>query len=275
MNKIIIEWIVKLGLVNDWDLSVADVRELNDYIHNNKYDEWLEYHGDDENGEETDYHLIQKDGAKTRMFEKNAINNVFDGIYYLGFETNGKNRLLNEDWNNNKGFKKVTPWISTLLEEDIDNWSLKNSDVDNVVVWDTETGLDQIIDIINTDTRLDKRIFTRDIVEWARASNEMNHIVIKSIKETWVASDGNIPANDVKEINKYIVENHKEEWAVLHGDDEDGEETGFHLVQNDWAKTKLFEKNAINKVADGIYHLGFETNNKRRLLSEKSSKTSF
>ena len=46
---------------------------------------------------------------------------------------------------------------------------------------------------------------------------------------------------------------------MLHGDDEDGEETGFHLVQNDGAKTRLFgDENAIDTVADGIYHLGFQ-----------------
>ena len=45
---------------------------------------------------------------------------------------------------------------------------------------------------------------------------------------------------------------------MLHGDDEDDSETGFHLVQNDGATTQLFgDENAVNTVADGIYHLGF------------------
>ena len=47
-------------------------------------------------------------------------------------------------------------------------------------------------------------------------------------------------------------------WIRLHGDDEDGEETGFHLVQNDGAKTGCAANNAVDTVADGIYHLGFE-----------------
>ena len=41
------------------------------------------------------------------------------------------------------------------------------------------------------------------------------------------------------------------------GDDENGAETGFHLVQNDGANTKFFGQNLDPTVADRMYHLGF------------------
>lgn len=49
-------------------------------------------------------------------------------------------------------------------------------------------------------------------------------------------------------------------------------ETGFHLVQGDGAKTHWFgDENAINTVADGIYHLGFGTH-RGRLLNEDGNR---
>ncbi len=50
------------------------------------------------------------------------------------------------------------------------------------------------------------------------------------------------------------------------------EETGFHLVQNDGATTRLFGSyNAVNTVADGIYHLGFPVDG-NRLLNEDGNR---
>ncbi len=269
MNQIIIEAIINTGVANDKTISTADTRELNDYIFQNYHDEWVVLHGDDEEGEETGFHLVQNDGAKTKLFGKNAINRVADSIYHLGFETHRRNRLLNEDGNKNATFKKVGLWLDSLLAQDSD--FLKNTDIKEVI-GTTGTGLDQIIDIIYTDARLQKRISTGDIREGSAAADAMNHIIIEAIQVTGVANDGDISPDDVRQLNVYIVANHREIWAELHGDDEEGEETGFHLVQSDGAKTKLFGKNAINRVADGIYHLGFETNLPNRLLNEDGNK---
>ena len=65
-------------------------------------------------------------------------------------------------------------------------------------------------------------------------------------------------AADLRDLNAWIRQHHEAEWAALHGDDEAIEETGFHLVQNDGAKSRLFGGyNAVDTVADGRYHLGF------------------
>ena len=263
MNLIIIEAIQNTGVANDGVISKADTRELNDYIYLNHRDNWVLLHGDDEDGgEETGFHLVQNDGARTRLFGKNAINRVADSIYHLGFETHRKNRLLNEDGNKNAGFAKVALWLNGLLVDDLLGEMLKNTEITEVV-GTTDTGLDQFIDIIYNDIGLQKRISTGDIREGAAAANAMNQIIVDSIIATDIADDGEFSKADMAALNQYIFNNYAEEWAAYHGDDEDNEETGFHLVQSDGAKTTLFNRNALNKVADGVYHLGFEGNNKR------------
>ena len=266
MNIIIVEAIKQEGLANDGTISKADAREINDYIFANYAADWLIYHGDDEGGVETGFHLVQGNGARTKLFGKNAINKVADGIYHLGFETHRKNRLMNEDGDKNAGFAKVASWLNGLLVNDLTADILNNPAVFEVV-GNTGTNLDTFIDIIYTDVGLKKRISTGDMREGATAANAMNHIIIDSIVATGIANDGTFTKADMQTLNQYIFSNYSEEWIVHHGDDEDGVETGFHLVQSDGAKTKLLKKNAINKIADGLYHIGFEGNAKR-LLNE-------
>jgi hypothetical protein len=269
MNSIILEAIFENGLANDKEISTSDAREINNFIYTNYSEEWKTLHGDDEDGVESGFHLVQNNGARTKLFGKNAINRVADSIYHLGFETHRKNRLLNEDDNKNASFKKVANWLNSLLIDDLE--SLSNSSVVEVT-GSTNTGLDDIIEIIYTDVGLQKRVSTGDIREGAKSADEMNKILLEAIYATGVTNDGEIVADEIRELNSYLSTNYATEWAELHGDDEVGEETGFHLVQNDGAKRKLFGKNAINKIADGIYHLGFETQFKNRLSNEDGNK---
>jgi hypothetical protein len=94
---------------------------VNKYLVANSADEWAKWHGDDENNEETGYHKVQSDGATTKLYGKNAINKVFDGIYHLGFATTYKNNLTNEDGAKNVSFKNVTAWLNQLLADDLSN----------------------------------------------------------------------------------------------------------------------------------------------------------
>lgn len=268
MNEIIKTAIVETGVANDEYISTADTRELNDYIFAHHYDEWLVHHGDDEDGVETGFHLVQNNGARTRLYGKNAINKVADSIYHLGFESDRRHRLTNEDGAANARYAKVGTWLSNLLVDDLANGTLANPAIVEVE-GSTGTGLDSIIDIIYNDWGLNKRISTGDMRNGAAAADAMNHIIVEAIKETGTAADGSISKEDVRTISQYIQDNHYTAWLIHHGDDEAGEETGFHLVQSDGAKTRLFNKNAINKIADSIYHLGFGTNaNGRRLINE-------
>ena len=273
MNHLIVEAIVENGLGNDKKLTTADIRTINNYLVANYKEEWATLHGDDENGEETGYHKVQNDGAYTRMFADNVINSIADGIYHLGFETNNKNRLLNEDGNKNKRFEKVAWWLNTSLKSDLmvgkfDNVGYKE------VIGTTGTTLDKIVPYIYNNEGLLLRVSMEDIRAGAYSANAMNQIIVDSIKETQIAEDDYITADEVKLLNKHIVQNYASEWSELHGDDENDEETGYHRIQNDGAIGTMYNKNVINNLADGIYHLGFETNNKNRLVNEDCNNNS-
>jgi hypothetical protein len=245
---------------------------MNDFINKNYHQEWIKLHGDDDGGVETGFHKVRGNGARTKLFGKNAINKVADNIYHLGFESHLKNRLLNEDQNKNASYQKIATWLDALLRQDLDAGIYHNADVKEIV-GNTGTGLDQVIDIIYQDSGLQKRISLGDIRMGAHCSNEMNHLIIEAVQQVKTTTGTQFTVQDIKNMNAYLVDNHLERWAIIHGDDEKkGAETGFHKVQSDGAKTRLYEKNAINKVFDGVYHLGFETDHKRRLRNEDGNK---
>ncbi len=271
MNEIIIEAIIQTGVANDKNISTADTREINDYIFHNYGVEWRELHGNDEEGEETGFHLVVNDGARNKLFGRNAINKVADSIYHLGFETHLKNRLINEDGNKNRPFRRVAEWLNALLKEDLEAGRLSNNEISEVV-GDTGTGLDQAVTIIYNDKGLQHRISTGDMRIGARSANQMSHLLLEAIDQTNAGATGLFTKEDMKSVNRYLVENYADTWRELHGNDEDDEETGYHKVQSDGAKTKLFGKNAINRVFDGIFHLGFKTPYKNRLVNEDGNK---
>ena len=267
MNHLIIEAIINEGLGNDKKLTTADIRQINHYLVKNHKEIWIELHGDDENDTETGFHLIQNDGATSRMYADNVVNSIADGIYHLGFPTNRKNRLENEDGNANKSFEKVAWWLDTILRTDLEEGKFVNDSYEEVE-GTTGTTFDLIIPAIYNDEGLLLRVSMEDIREGAKSANGMNELIIEAIKETNVASDSYISVDDVKLINQYLVENHSALWAELHGDDENDEETGFHKIQNDGARTVVHNRNLINNLADSMYHLGFYTPYKRNLANE-------
>ena len=241
MNAILKEAIAYTNAAADGAITVDDIRNINSYIRENYLETWADLHGDDESYEETGYHLVQNDGANTKMFGKNFVNTVADGIYHLGFEIDG-DYILNEDGDKNAKLTDLADWINYLY-------------VDQAT---TGTGLDELVQVIKSDTGLSRYTSADDINEGAEAANEMNHILVEAIQNLKLAEDGVISIEDVVALNQYIRTNYLTEWTDLHGDDERGEETGFHLVQNDGAREKYRGDNFINTVIDGIYHLGFE-----------------
>jgi Ca2+-binding RTX toxin-like protein len=243
MNDMIERAIRQTGVASDNDISADDVVALNGWLRGNqgRIDKWTHLHGDDEGGEETGFHLVQNDGANTQRFGENFVNTVADGIYHLGFQIeNG--RLLNEDGDENATLEDVADWLTYF----------------HVDQSTTRTGLDRIVDNIKTDCGLAENTNAGDINGGAKAADAMNHILVDQIDQTGVMKDTWITVDDIRTLNGAIRAEHLAEWTELHGDDEGGEETGFHLVQNDGGTSQLFGENYINTVADGIYHLGFE-----------------
>ena len=271
MNNLIVEAIKTEGLGNDKKLTTADIRTINNYLVANHVEKWAELHGDDEDGEETGYHRVQNDGAKTRMYADNVMNTIADGIYHLGFETNRKDRLLNEDGNKNQRFEKVAWWLDSSLKQDLKEGKFINPEYKEVE-GTTGTSFDRMIPYIYGDEGLIYNVSMEDIREGARTANEMNKLIVHGIKETGIANDNYISIDDVKTLNTYLVTNYANEWAELHGDDEDNEETGYHRIQNDGASGIMNNRNTINNLADGIYHLGFPTRFKNNLENEDGNK---
>ena len=271
MNHLIVEAIKAEGLGNDKKLTTADIRTVNNYLVTNYAEKWAELHGDDEDGEETGYHRIQNDGATTRLYADNVMNTIADGIYHLGFATNRSDRLLNEDGNANQRFEKVAWWLNSSLQKDLQEGKFVNPDYKEIK-GTTGTAFDRMIPYIYNDEGLLYRVSMEDIREGARTANEMNKLIVEAIKTTGVAQDNYISIDDVKALNTYLVTNYASIWAELHGDDEDNEETGYHRIQNDGAVGVMNNRNTINNLADGIYHLGFPTRFKNNLENEDGNK---
>jgi predicted transcriptional regulator len=271
MNHLIIEAIKAEGLGNDGKLTTADIRTINEYLVTNHLTEWAVLHGDDEDGEETGFHRVQNDGATTRMYAANVMNSIADGIYHLGFKTDQKNRLVNEDGNKNKSFEKIAWWLDTSLKSDLSTGILSNPSYQEVV-GETGTSLDKMIPYIYNNEGLLRKVSMSDIREGARTANEMNKLLVQAIRTTGVANDDYISVDDARTLNEYLVANNATEWATLHGDDEDNEETGYHRIQNDGATGTMHNRNTINNLADGIYHLGFESYDDKRLANEDGNK---
>ena len=122
----------------------------------------------------------------------------------------------------------------------------------------TGTGLDAIVDILYADPGLYRNVTPADLDVAADSADAMNQLIVNAIRATGVANDGTITAADVRDLNTHLRQDGETAWAVLHGDDEGNQETGFHLVQNDGGTTQLFgDDRAVDTVADGVYHLGF------------------
>ena len=224
--------VTELGWINTWIRS--DAQRLASFV---------ALHGDDENGSETGYHLVQNDGATTRLFGKNAVNTIYDGIYHIGFTINGDGRFQNEDGNANAQVSDVAEWITYYYGDPST----------------AGTGLDRLVDWIKLDQGLARNTAAKDINDGLAAANGLNQLYGEAIDATGGNADGLLSRADLRAISQWIRENRYDAFVLLHGDDEgDGTETGFHLIQNDGGSTRFFGQNLVNTVADGLFHIGFE-----------------
>ena len=237
-------------------ISEADVVAINDYIRADAdlLARFTEYHGDDENGVETGYHLVQGDGATTRLFRRNAVNTVLDGIFHIGFEIED-GRFVNEDGNANASVGQVADWLTYFVSD----------------LSDTGTGLDRLTDSMLLDPGLMANVRADELTDGVEAANAMNRLIVDAINNVAAdaLADGSFDVQDVRNIVDYLVATHYEEFVLHHGDDENGIETGFHLIQGDGGTARLYGRKMVNTVADGLYHLGLGMNETRtRLINE-------
>ncbi|MCB1356900.1 MAG: hypothetical protein KDK53_10530, partial [Maritimibacter sp.] len=135
----------------------------------------------------------------------------------------------------------------------------------NPTTGSTGTGLDTIIDDIWADTGLTSSVSQADIIAGTQAADKMNQYIWSAIEAQNLFADGTISIADIHKINEYLRDNHYKGWVRNHGDDENNEETGFHLIQNDGGSTTLEYDDLVDTVIDGIYHLGFKIEDGRVL----------
>lgn len=132
----------------------------------------------------------------------------------------------------------------------------------------TGTGLDRIVEIILADPGLRASIPAAQIEGGAQAADGLNHLIAEGLRAAANLADGRIHVSDVLAVQQWIRADSRRyaRFIELHGDDENGIETGYHLVQNDGATTTMFwGQNVVDTIADGLYHIGFEVRNGRFL----------
>ncbi|MFM7235378.1 MAG: bluetail domain-containing putative surface protein, partial [Cyanobium sp.] len=249
LNGLILQGIAALKAQNKADrddtrLSATEVRWINGWIQSDpsRYALFVNRHGDDENGSETGFHLVQNDGATNQLFGQNAVNTIFDGIYHIGFTINADGRFQNEDGDANALVSDVAEWITYYYGDPST----------------TGSGLDRLVDWIRLDPGLPQCTSALDVNDGLAAANSLNGIFLEAVAATGVNLDSWISRNDLRLINRWVRDNRYSAFVLNHGDDENGVETGFHKIQNDGATTQFFGQNLVNTVADGIFHYGFE-----------------
>jgi hypothetical protein len=266
MNAYIKEAIIAQGLANDGDISVADAKDINSYLVKHYAKEWYQLRGHKDDEHSNGYGWAESKCSETLALNENAVR-IWGKVYNLGFKTYDKNRLTNYDGDKSTSFRSAGYYLGDIIKEDIKTGELYNPKY-HEVNGTTNTALDQIINVILRDQGLLRKVATSNIRLGAKSADAMNHLIIEAIIEEGLGNDATLTPADIRQINHYLVSNHKKEWAQLHGDDDDGKATGYHLVQNDGAYARMYADNVINTIADGIYHLGFETHKKHRLVNE-------
>lgn len=123
----------------------------------------------------------------------------------------------------------------------------------------TRTGLDELVDIIELDYGLQRRLPQSEINAGAQAANNLNHLILRGIETLGLVNDGAIDSSDVRALGEWAQADsgRYSYFTSLYGTSRNGNETGFQLVEQDNGLARLFGASAIDGVMDGIYSFGF------------------
>ena len=263
LNNLIVSGLQAIGSFSDVVLDSDDIRRLSEWLRSepSRRSAFEILHGDDENGVETGFHTIQNNSANQRFRGLNLVDTVLDGIYHFDFQINADNQFLNEDGNANLALSDVAKWL-TALKTDLAT---------------TNTGLDRATELIIADQGLAASIAWADTAGGATAANNLNGLILQGLAALNASGQADadptrISSGEVRWINQWINADQLRYNFFLtnHGDDENGSETGYHLVQNDGASSTFFGRNLVNTVLDGIYHIGFSITAQMIILKMKT-----
>ncbi|WP_340108934.1 hypothetical protein [Pikeienuella sp. HZG-20] len=265
MNNMYLDGMKALGLANDGAIDRSDVTAIDAWIREDagRHAEFLDLH--------ESYHLVLHKGADIAQIAEvddgihphvgHVINHGMKGLYQVGLGVE-KGRMLDDDGVPHISTGVPADWLDQLLT-DADMAALGNPDIDTSGT--TGTGLDQLVDVIQTDPGLIRNVSRADIDEAARAADGMNQMIVEAIDTLGLADDGKISSDDVKEISSHIQASdaRADQFEFLYGEDKNGVETGFQLVLGDGGTDKMFGRHAVNTAADVVFHVGFEVESNR------------
>jgi len=244
MNKIIVKIVADQHLLADNKIDVADLQSISTAIQGNVAlkQAFTTFHGSDAGGKASGFHNVVGDGGSATIFGQKLVDTVLEGIYDIGFATKD-GHVTNERGASGAQLTDVASWLDFYL-----------SDVST-----TNTGLDRITDTIKMDIGLTAKTSAAHVMEGARSANNLNMLLVQGINALNLDSDGWIGVEDLLKLSNWVNANDTRKATFLnnHGDDNNGEETGFHNVQGDGGTVNYFGQKLINTVADGIYHFGF------------------
>lgn len=263
LNKILVNAVTATNAFADGSVDATDIQNIGQWIKDNALGKWKSLRGDDDAN--TGIMGLVWSGGVNQIAGVNAINNFAAAAYSLGFAQRWGG-IIDEDDDWVGTADELSASLNTILGPD---FGASAGSTGNGITQATRsgTGLDTILDWIETDQGLINQTSANEITKGSAAAAAMNGIVLEAIKATGVANDNKIDTSDVYQISDWIKANRKAEWKTHHGDDENNVETAFHLVQGDGSVEHAFGRNSVNTIADAIYHLGFGYR-KDRLINE-------
>jgi len=129
----------------------------------------------------------------------------------------------------------------------------------------TGTGLDRLVDIIETDAGVARNVSDSNIEKGADAAAGLNAMIVQGIRALGAANDGTIDAADLRGLGDWVQSNkgRYDTYLQLYGPNNS---KGFQLVQGEDSSKFLFGEDAIDEIADAIYSFGFGSTSGNKIL---------
>jgi hypothetical protein len=259
LNRLVATGLASIGRSSALVLTPADLIALNVWIRSDpaRLQAFINAHGDDEGGAETGFHRLVNNGASQLFHGNNLVNTILDSVYHFGFQIDAAGNFLNEDG-------------------DAKRLSASGREAAECLAGGCGQHQHRARPHHRSDPCRRRPGQPKPVGAnqgGAEAANGLNQLILAGLASlsAGTGSDPNrIEVSEVLAINAWIRKDQSRlnTFLVLHGDDEDGVETGFHLVQNDNANTTQFGRNLVDTFLDRIYHIGFEIGADGRFRNE-------
>lgn len=119
LNRMLVDGVEARGLMRDGKITANEIGSLGEWVRSNsdRHETFLFLHGDSPERNNDGYQAVVNKGAGAKMFNLNAVNTVFDGIYDFGFTTSGGD-IKDDTDGKTTPLVDVAQWMTVLLSED-------------------------------------------------------------------------------------------------------------------------------------------------------------